>query len=51
MAEHLKIYMENPLLAALALLGIIVTIILFVLFYRNRKQDIRRGGVFCFRPF
>ena len=31
--------MENPLLAVLVLIGSIVTVMLFVLFYRNRKQD------------
>ena len=39
MAERLKLFWEMPLYAILTVTGIVVTVVLFVLFCRNRNQD------------
>ena len=42
MAERLKLFLENPLFVFLTVTGIIVSVVLFVLFRRNRDQMTRR---------
>ena len=39
MAERLKLFAEEPLITILPLTGIVVSVVLFVLFCRNRNQD------------
>ena len=39
MAGLLFFYMDDPLSAILTLTGIVVTVVLFVLFRRNRNRD------------
>ena len=39
MAERLKLFVEEPLIAILPLTGIVVSVVLFVLFCRNRNRD------------
>ena len=39
MAERLKLFAEEPLIAILPLTGIVVSAVLFVLFCRNRNRD------------
>ena len=39
MAERLKLFAEEPLIAILPLTGIVVSVVLFVLFCRNRNRD------------
>ena len=39
MAERLKLFVEEPLIAILPLIGIVVSVVLFVLFCRNRNRD------------
>ena len=39
MAERLKLFVEEPLIAILPLTGIVISVVLFVLFCRNRNRD------------
>ncbi|MBR6240178.1 MAG: hypothetical protein IKQ82_01840 [Lentisphaeria bacterium] len=39
MARLYSYFVDEPLFAILTVIGIVVSVLLFVLFYRNRKQD------------